>query len=80
MASTANSTRILVVYGTETGTSKAAIARLAKAVAAREGSSCQIVDTLAGNAVGALEGLSDKYDVLLVATSSVRPPQLSDAA
>ena len=60
--------RVLVVYGSETGTAKAGIS---KVVGAWQGdSTIQAVDQLQGNSVGPLPALSEKYDVILVSTSS----------
>ena len=61
--------RVLVVYGTETGTAKGAVVKMAKSLAKQSGD-IEIVDTLEGNSVPALATLSEKYDMLLVATSS----------
>ena len=63
--------RVLVVYGTETGSAKNAINKIASSLASKSGE-VQIVDTLCGNSVPDLESLPEKYDMLLVSTSSVR--------
>ena len=60
--------RVLVVYGTETGTAKQAISKIANSLAKESG--IQVADTKEGNAVPPLEELSEKYDVILVSTSS----------
>lgn len=59
---------MLVVYGTETGTAKQGITKIAKRLGAN--GSTEIVGTVDGNSVGNLKDLKDKCDVLLVATSS----------
>jgi len=60
--------RVLAVFGSESGTAKAAIKGLCASLG-KDGD-VQIVDIKEGNSVGALETLKEKYDFLLVATSS----------
>ena len=62
-------TRVLVVYGTETGTAKRAVTALAKDLEARS-ANAKIVDIKDGNSVGPLEELKDNYDMIIVSTSS----------
>jgi sulfite reductase alpha subunit-like flavoprotein len=61
-------TRVLIVYGSETGTAKTAITRIANSLG--KDSNVEIVDTKEGNGVGPLDTLKEKYDVILVSTSS----------
>lgn len=68
MGSASDPVRVLAVYGSESGTAKAAIKKLATALG--QDSAVQIVDIKEGNSVGALETLTEKYDLVLVATSS----------
>jgi sulfite reductase alpha subunit-like flavoprotein len=60
--------RVLAIFGSESGTAKAAIKGLATSLG-KDGD-VQIVDIKEGNSVGALETLKEKYDFLLIATSS----------
>ena len=60
--------RVLAIFGSESGTAKAAIKGLASSLG-KDGD-VQIVDIKEGNSVGALETLKEKYDFLLIATSS----------
>ena len=56
------------MYGSETGTAKTAITRIANSLG--KDSNVEIVDTKEGNGVGPLDTLKEKYDVILVSTSS----------
>jgi sulfite reductase alpha subunit-like flavoprotein len=64
-------TRVLVVFGSESGCSEGTIKKIAKNLTAKNSPKFKIVATMRGNdAAEMFEMIKDYYDVLLVATSS----------
>ena len=63
--------RVLVVFGSESGCSEGTIKKIAKNLTAKNSSKFKIVDIMRGNAAAEkFDTIKDCYDVLLVATSS----------